>query len=62
MNQISTFLILTGDLMEFLLPSNGSGEVSLTICPCTVFEIATFSANRFIGSFLSNFSSSAGVY
>ena len=38
------------------------GELSLTSLPTSVFCIATFSENFFNGSFLSSFSSSAGVY
>jgi len=38
------------------------GELSLSSLPARVFCTASFSLNFFNGSFLSSFSSSAGVY
>lgn len=60
---------LVGDLVgdpEGELPLIGEfpliGEPSLTSFPTSVFYTATLSENFFSGSFLSIFSSSAGVY
>ena len=56
---------LCGDLVGESLPLGElplMGEPSLTAFPTRVFWIATLSENFFKGSFLSIFSSSAGVY
>jgi hypothetical protein len=50
---------LTGDLFG---ESPLIGEVSLISLPTRVFYTAIFSENFLRGSFLSSFSSSAGVY
>jgi len=59
---VQTATFLPGEL--FLPPGDPAliGEDSLTPEFTIVFWIATFSLNRLSGSFLSNFSSSTGVY